>query len=58
MTPNQVIYQIKQSPDLSKIWAECTRDEKEEVVRRLETQDPEDVEKVLSEVKTGQNRLF
>lgn len=58
MTPNQVIYQITQSPDLKKIWADCSRQEKEEVISKLETSDSTEIEKVLSEVKTGQNRLF
>ncbi len=58
MTPTQVIYQITQSPDLKKIWAECSREEKEEVISKLKTADIEEIEKVLFEVKTGQNRLF
>ncbi|MEZ5343932.1 MAG: hypothetical protein R2681_00110 [Pyrinomonadaceae bacterium] len=58
MTPNQVIYEIKQSRDLAKVWAECSREEKEEVISRLESAESDEIEKVLCEVKTGQNRLF
>jgi hypothetical protein len=58
MTPNEVIYHIKQNRQFTEIWAHFTREEKEDVVRRMETQKPQDIEKVLMEVKTGQNRLF
>jgi len=58
MTPNEVIYNIKQDPGFSAIWSELSREEKEDIVQKMETQDPVDLEKVLLEIKTGQNRLF
>lgn len=58
MTPNEVIYHIKQNRQFSEIWSHFSREEKEDVIRRLETQKPSDIEKVLIEVKTGQYRLF
>ena len=58
MTPNEVIYNIKQEPIFSEIWSELTREEKEDIVKRMEDQDATDLEKVLLEIKTGQNRLF
>lgn len=58
MTPTEVIYQIKQNRQLAQIWARLSRIEKEEVIRRMATQPSVDLEKVLLEVKTGQNRLF
>lgn len=58
MTPNDVIYHIKQDRRLAEIWAQFSREEKEEVIRRLETRDRTELEKVLLEVKTGQYRLF
>ncbi len=58
MTPNEVIYHIKQNRQFTETWSHFTREEKEDVIRRMETQKPIDIEKVLIEVKTGQNRLF
>ncbi len=58
MTANETIYHIKQDRHFSEIWAQFSRDEKEDVIRRMEKQTPFDLEKVLLEVKTGQNRLF
>ena len=58
MTPNEVIYNIKQDPLFSEIWSELSREEKEDIVKRMETQKPIDLEKVMLEIKTGQNRLF
>lgn len=58
MTPNEVIYLIKQERKFSDIWTQFSRAEKEEVIRRSENITPESLEKVLIEVKTGQNRLF
>lgn len=58
MTPNDVIYHIKLSKEFTEIWSHFTREEKEEVIERLAHQSAIDVEKVLKEVKTGQNRLF
>lgn len=58
MTPSEAIYHIKQNRQLSEIWIHFSREEKEEVIRRLETKKPSEIEKVLLEIKTGQNRLF
>lgn len=58
MTPNEVIYHIRQSRDLSEKWKQLSRAEKEEVIRRMQTRQPIEVDKTLIEVKTGQNRLF
>lgn len=58
MTPNEVIYHIKQTRQFTDMWARFSREEKEDVLRRMENQNEDDLEKVLLEVKTGQNRLF
>lgn len=58
MNPNEVIYHIRQSRDLSEKWKQLSRAEKEEVIRRMQTRQPVEVDKTLIEVKTGQNRLF
>lgn len=58
MTPSKIIYHIKQNRQLAEIWIHLSREEKENVVRRMETKTPSDIEKVLLEIKTGQNRLF
>ncbi len=58
MTPSEAIYHIKQNRQLTEIWINFSREEKEEVIRRLETKKPSEIEKVLLEIKTGQNRLF
>jgi hypothetical protein len=58
MTQNEVIYNIKLDRKLSEIWASFSREEKEEVLRRVENLNYVELEKVLLEVKTGQNRLF
>jgi len=58
MTPNEVIYNIKQEPIFSDIWADLSREEKEDIVKRMKDQDSDDLEKVMLEIKTGQNRLF
>lgn len=58
MTPNEIIYHIRQSRDLSEKWKQLSRAEKEEVIRRMQTRQPIEVDKTLIEVKTGQNRLF
>ena len=58
MTPNEVIYHIKQDRRLSDMWAHFSRAEKADIIRRMQAQTPNDLEKVLLEVKTGQNRLF
>ena len=58
MTPNEVIYHIKQNRQFTEIWTRFSRTEKEDVIRRMERQDAADLDKVLLEVKTGQYRLF
>jgi predicted house-cleaning noncanonical NTP pyrophosphatase (MazG superfamily) len=58
MQPNKVIYHIKNDRKLTELWSHFTREEKEDVLRRMETQELADLEKVLLEIKTGQNRLF
>lgn len=59
MTPNEVIYKIRQNRKLAQIWAKLRREEKEEVLQRLENMDdfPE-LERLLIEIKTGQKWLF
>jgi hypothetical protein len=58
MNPNSVIYYIKQNKDFTEMWSEFSREEKELVLQKMESGEPGDIEKVLLEVKTGQNRLF
>lgn len=58
MTPTEVIYYINENRKFVELWSHFSREEKEDVIRRMETQTPADIEKVLLEVKTGQNRLF
>ena len=58
MTPNEVIYYINQEKKFVEIWKKFSREEKEEVLRRAKNSDSLELEKVLLEVKTGQNRLF
>lgn len=58
MTPNEVIYQIRQNRDLAETWKQFSRPEKEEVIRRMKTRENFDLQKTLLEIKTGQNRLF
>ena len=58
MRATEVIYHIKQFRHLTEIWKEFSRQEKEDVIKRMTDQEPIDLEKVLLEVKTGQNRLF
>ena len=58
MMPNEVIYNVKQDPKFYEIWSELSREEKEDIVQRMENQQTDDLEKVLLELKTGQNRLF
>ena len=58
MTPNEAVYHIKQNRQLSEIWMLFSREEKEEVIRRLATKKQCEIEKVLLEIKTGQYRLF
>ncbi len=58
MTPNEVIYHLQQSRELSEIWKQFTRAEKEEVLKKMQNKQAIDLHKTLIEVKTGQNRLF
>ncbi len=58
MRPNEVIYHIKNDRRLTDLWLQFTREEKEAVIERMKNQDLVELEKVLLEVKTGQNRLF
>ncbi|MEZ5425152.1 MAG: hypothetical protein R2747_02700 [Pyrinomonadaceae bacterium] len=58
MKPNEVIYHIRQDRNLAAIWKKLTREEKTEVLTRMERQKPIDLERVLLEVKTRQYRLF
>jgi hypothetical protein len=58
MTPNEVIYYIRQSRELSETWKQFSREEKEDIIRRMEKRELAELPKTLLEVKTGQNRLF
>jgi hypothetical protein len=58
MRPNKVIYHIKNDRRLTELWSQFNREEKEAVLERMKNQEIIDLEKVLLEVKTGQNRLF
>jgi hypothetical protein len=58
MRPNKVIYHIKNDRKLTELWSHFNREEKEAVLERMKNQEAVDIEKVLLEVKTGQNRLF
>jgi hypothetical protein len=58
MRPNEVIYHIKNDRRLTELWLQFNREEKEDVIERMKNQDLVELEKVLLEVKTGQNRLF
>jgi hypothetical protein len=58
MRPNEVIYHIRNDRNLTELWSHFTKAEKEDVLERMKNQELADIEKVLLEVKTGQNRLF
>jgi predicted Fe-S protein YdhL (DUF1289 family) len=58
MTPNQTIYLINQSRELTKVWRELSDIQKREVLKECETSDERDVELVILEVVEGQRRLF
>ena len=59
MTPNEIIYQIRLDRELTKLWKELRRDEKEEVLRRLEnTNKLKDIKRLIEEVKSKQKWLF
>lgn len=58
MTPNQTIYLINQSRELTKAWRELSDVQKREVLKECETADENEVEMIISEVVEGQRRLF
>jgi predicted lipase len=58
MTPNEVIYYIRQNRELSETWKQFSREEKEDIIRRMEKRELAELPKTMLEVKTGQNRLF
>ena len=58
MTPNQTIYLINQSRELTKTWRELTDLQKREVLKECETADEKDLEMIILEVVEGQRRLF
>jgi hypothetical protein len=58
MSPNSVIYYIKQNKEFTEMWSDFSREEKELVLEKMKSGEATDIEKVLLEVKTGQNRLF
>ncbi len=58
MTPNQTIYLINQSRELTKAWRELTDVQKREVLKDCETAEESEVEMIILEVLEGQRRLF
>ena len=58
MTPNQTIYLINQSRELTKAWRELSDVQKREVLKECETAEENEVEMIISEVVEGQRRLF
>lgn len=58
MTPNQTIYHINQSRDLTKVWRELTNAQKREVLKECETAEKIDLELIIAEIVEGQRRLF
>lgn len=58
MTPNQTIYLINQSRELTKAWRELTDLQKREVIKECERADENDLELIILEVVEGQRRLF
>lgn len=58
MTPNQTIYLINQSRDLTKAWRELTDAQKREVLKECETAEKIDLEMIIAEIVEGQRRLF
>lgn len=58
MTPNQTIYLINQSRELTKAWRELTEVQKREVLKECETAEENEVEMIIAEVVEGQRRLF
>lgn len=58
MTPNQTIYLINQSRELTKAWRELSDVQKREVLKECETAEENEVEIIISEVVEGQRRLF
>lgn len=58
MTPNQTIYLINQSRELTKAWRELTEIQKREVLKECETAEESELEMIILEVVEGQRRLF
>lgn len=58
MTPNQTIYLINQSRELTKAWRELTDVQKREVLKECETAGEDELEMIILEVVEGQRRLF
>ncbi|HRH41834.1 MAG TPA: hypothetical protein PKY82_09335 [Pyrinomonadaceae bacterium] len=58
MTPNQTIYLINQSRELTKAWRELTEIQKREVLKECETAEENELEMIILEVVEGQRRLF
>ena len=58
MSPNQTIYIINQSRELTKIWRELTETQKREIVKECENAKENDLEMIISEVVEAQRRLF
>ena len=58
MTPNQAIYLINQSRELTKIWRELNKTQKREVLKECETRENVNVKMIICEVVEGQRRLF
>ena len=58
MTPNQAIYLINQSRELTKIWRELTETQKREVLKECETRENVNVKMIIFELVEGQRRLF
>jgi hypothetical protein len=58
MKPNAVIYEIAQSKEYKDIWANFSKEEKQQVLDRMADRNADEIGKVLMEIKTGQYRLF
>ena len=58
MSPNQAIYVINQSPELTKAWRELSDAQKRIVLKECETAGEEEIEMIIEEIIDGQRRLF
>ena len=58
MTPNQTIYLINQSRELTKIWRDLTETQKREILKEGENAKENELEMIISEVVEAQRRLF